>query len=69
MKVQNGRTHGSWLVVTVVFAKFLIFSRTTEMPRSSDAFSSSTRERYNSGPNSCLHRARIVEVLPVPGGP
>ena len=34
---------------TAAIAKDLIFSRTTEMPRSSDAFSSSTRERMSSG--------------------
>ena len=54
--------YGSWFVVTVVLAKFLIFSLTTLMPRSSDALSSSTRDLYNSGPNNCLHNARIVEV-------
>ena len=49
-------------------AKFLTLSRTTLIPRSSDAFSSSTRSRYEA-PNSCLQMARIVLVLPVPGGP
>lgn len=34
---------------TVVRAKFLIFSRTMEMPRSSEAFSSRTRVFINSG--------------------
>lgn len=33
----------------VCFAKFLIFSLTTEIPRSSDAFSSRTRLRKLSG--------------------
>jgi len=66
---EGENTYGSWLVVTVVLAKFLIFSLTTLIPLSSEAFNSKTLERYNSGPNSCLQRARIVEVLPVPGGP
>lgn len=55
-------TYGSWFVVTVVLAKFLILSRTTLIPRSSDALSSSTRDLYSSGPNNCLHKAKIVEV-------
>ena len=49
-------------------AKLLILSRTTLMPRSSDAFSSMTRFRYWS-PKSWRAQARIVLVLPVPGGP
>jgi hypothetical protein len=85
----------------VSLANALIFSRTTLIPRSSEALSSSTRFRKLSGlrdmwwpststrqsgrveaiaadvaapkpqtdPNSCFERARIVDVLPVPGGP
>ena len=71
-------------VETVTLAKFLIFSRTMEIPLSSDALSSNTRVFINSGlytyvnfhlhqvnlyPKSSLHKARIVEVFPVPGGP
>jgi len=78
----------SWSVVfddftldeTVTRAKFLIFSRTIEIPRSSEAFNSRTRVFINSGlqlvnstghpyPNNSLHKARIVDVFPVPGGP
>lgn len=50
-------------------AKSLIFVRTIEMPRSSEALSSRTRVLESVGPKSSLVRARIVEVLPVPGGP
>lgn len=39
------------------------------MPRSSEAFNSRMRERYRTGPKRDLARARMVEVLPVPGGP
>lgn len=82
----------------VSLANALILSRTTLMPRSSEALSSSTRFRKLSGlgdsteqepgvrregpsercgrvgagatdPNSCFDKARIVDVLPVPGGP
>ena len=58
----------SALEETATCAKALILVRTTAMPRSSDAFSSITRERY-SLPKSCFAHARIVDVLPVPGGP
>lgn len=61
-------THGSG-GLTAAFANVLIFSLTTEIPRSSDALSSNTLFRINSGPKSSLHSARIVDVLPVPGGP
>ena len=65
---------------TVVRAKFLIFSRTMAIPRSSEAFSSRTRVFISSGlglvgikergyPKSSLQRARMVDVFPVPGGP
>lgn len=50
-------------------AKFLIFSRTMEIPRSSEALSSRTRVLMSSGPKSSLQRARMVDVFPVPGGP
>lgn len=36
-------------LLTAAFAKFLIFSRTTEMPRSSEALSSRTRDFISSG--------------------
>ena len=49
-------------------AKFLIWSRTTSMPRSSDAFSSSVMDAH-CGPYRRFAIARIVDVLPVPGGP
>lgn len=52
-----------------VLAKFLILSRTTFIPRSSEAFNSRIREGYNAGPKRDFANARIVDVLPVPGGP
>jgi len=55
--------------VTVVFAKFLIFSRTIDIPLSSDAFNSSTRDFMSSGPYNSCASAKIVDVFPVPGGP
>lgn len=39
------------------------------MPRSSEALSSRIRERYRAGPKRDFARARMVDVLPVPGGP
>ena len=54
---------------TAVLAKPLILLRTTEMPRSSEAFSSSTRCLNSSGPKSWRQMARAQVVLPVPGGP
>lgn len=50
-------------------AKVLIRSRTTVIPLSSDALSSSTLEEKSSGPYNSLDSARIVLVFPVPGGP
>jgi len=51
-----------------VDANSLICSRTTSIPRSSDALSSSTIEEKCLPYSLCAH-ARIVDVLPVPGGP
>ena len=51
-----------------VLANDLICPRTTSMPRSSDAFSSSTWF-LNCLPYSRRASAMIVDVLPVPGGP
>ncbi|KAH3683089.1 hypothetical protein WICPIJ_005940 [Wickerhamomyces pijperi] len=50
-------------------AKFLTFSLTMEIPLSSEAFNSKTRDLDSSGPYNSLVKARMVEVLPVPGGP
>ena len=55
--------------LTVTLAKFFTFSLTTAIPRSSDAFNSKIRDRKRVGPNNSRAKARIVEVLPVPGGP
>lgn len=52
---------------TLVIAKLLIWSRTTSIPRSSDAFSSRMCFLY-AGPYSLRARASTVDVLPVPGG-
>lgn len=57
------------LKICLVLANVLICSRTTSIPRSSEAFSSKTICRIFFGPYICRARARIVEVLPVPGGP
>ena len=43
-------------------------ARTTSMPRSSEAFSSSTASR-KLGPSSSCARHRMLVVFPVPGGP
>ena len=51
-----------------VEANSLIWSRTTSMPRSSEAFSSSTIDAKCFPYILCAH-ARIVDVLPVPAGP
>jgi hypothetical protein len=51
-----------------VSANFLIYSRTTLMPRSSLAFSYITMLLKSFLYNS-FATATIVEVLPVPGGP
>ncbi len=56
-------------VETVVWAKVLIFSLTTAIPLSSEAFNSSTLDRQLSVPNKSLAAAKMVDVLPVPGGP
>jgi hypothetical protein len=56
------------VLLTASCANALILLRTTAIPRSSDALSSMTRERYWS-PNSWRAAARIVVVFPVPGGP
>ena len=52
-----------------ILAKVLICSRTTSMPLSSEALSSRTICLMFLGPYIRLARARIVDVLPVPGGP
>lgn len=68
LQICLNATHGSG-GLTAALANVLIFSRTTEIPRSSEALSSKTLFRMSSGPKSSLQRARIVDVLPVPGGP
>lgn len=60
--LSSGTTHEK---STFVIAKLLICSRTTSMPRSSDAFSSRMCFRY-AGPYSLRASARIVDVFPVP---
>lgn len=50
-------------------ANVFICSRTTSIPRSSLAFSSKTIWRMFLLPYMRLASARIVDVLPVPGGP
>jgi hypothetical protein len=60
---------GPMLNICFVEAKVLICSRTTSMPLSSEAFSSSTIWRMFFVPYILLASARIVDVLPVPGGP
>src|SRR3569833_3357058 len=55
--------------VSCMRAKSNTFSRTMEIPRSSEAFSSRTRDYNKTNPYSSLARARIVDVFPVPGGP
>ena len=55
--------------LTVTFAKFLTFSRTTLIPRSSDALSSKIRDLKSTGPKRERAKAKMVEVFPVPGGP
>ena len=54
--------------VTFCWANILIWLRTTSMPRSLDAFSSSTAS-LNDGPKRIRARQRIVVVFPTPGGP
>jgi hypothetical protein len=60
---------GAMVKICLVEAKVLICSRTTSMPRSSEALSSSTICRIFLDPYMRRERARMVEVLPVPGGP
>lgn len=43
-------------------AKCLILSRTTEIPRSSEAFNSKTRRRHCEGCHNCRHSAKATEV-------
>ena len=50
-------------------AKFLILSRTIFIPLSSEAFISNTRSFSTEGWYNVLATAKIVDVLPVPGGP
>eukprot|EP00962_Isochrysis_galbana_P033385 scaffold11158_cov73-Isochrysis_galbana.AAC.2 len=50
-------------------ANSLICSLTTSMPRSSDALSSSTIDANRCLPYILCAQAKMVEVLPVPGGP
>ena len=70
MITLNGGQGWPWTgAPTALEAKFFIFSLTTLMPRSSEAFSSKTRLLHSSGPKSCLTMARAEVVLPVPGGP
>uniref|UniRef100_A0A6B0UFC2 Putative secreted protein n=1 Tax=Ixodes ricinus TaxID=34613 RepID=A0A6B0UFC2_IXORI len=67
--LNGGQGLPSGLVAWAVsWEKFLIFSRTTWMPRSSEAFSSRIRDLYMS-PKSSRDSARMVDVFPVPGGP
>ena len=54
--------------LTRFLANILILSRTTAMPRSSEAFNSMTASLAK-GPSNCRARHSIVVVLPVPGGP
>ena len=54
--------------VTFFCANILILLRTTSMPRSSEAFSSSTASLY-AGPSSVCARHKMEVVLPMPGGP
>jgi hypothetical protein len=56
------------LKMRLVEAKSWICSRTTSMPRSSEAFNSSVMFLLLA-PYSARERARMVLVLPVPGGP
>ena len=54
--------------MTFFCANILILLRTTSMPRSSEAFSSSTASLY-AGPSSVCARHKMEVVLPMPGGP
>lgn len=55
--------------VTFFCANILMRLRTTSMPLSSDALSSSTASFMAAGPNKPRAMARMLVVLPVPGGP
>ena len=57
------------LKIVLVDAKLRMGPLTMPMPRSSEAFNSSTMEANSLGPYNCLAQAKIVEVFPVPGGP
>jgi hypothetical protein len=54
--------------VTFFWANALMRFRTTSIPRSSDALSSRTPS-LNASPRSARASARMLVVLPVPGGP
>lgn len=54
--------------MTFCWANILILLRTVSIPRSLDAFSSSTAS-LNALPKSILASANMVVVLPTPGGP
>lgn len=47
--LYGGQGKSTSALETAIFAKLLIFSRTTEIPRSSEAFNSSTRDLSSSG--------------------
>lgn len=68
LRQQGPRTRPADLKMLRVPAKSWISLRTMEMPRSSEALSSSTMFPVL-GPYSSRARARMVEVFPVPGGP
>ena len=55
--------------MVLVLAKLRIWSRTIPIPRSSEAFNSSTMALNSVGVYICLAAARMVDVFPVPGGP
>ena len=57
-----------YLNMVFVLAKSTTCSLTIPMPRSSDALSSNTMLLIDA-PYICRATARMVEVLPVPGGP
>lgn len=48
---------------TARLAKFLILSRTTEMPRSSEAFNSNTRRFQSDGCHNCRQSANATDVF------
>mmetsp|Transcript_7222 Transcript_7222/g.23720 ORF Transcript_7222/g.23720 Transcript_7222/m.23720 type:complete len:226 (+) Transcript_7222:219-896(+) len=71
MASASSRMTSLWLPggrLTFFFAKDLMRSRTTSIPRSSDAFSSRTASVV-AGPRSWRARHSIDVVFPVPGGP